>query len=144
MSSLVRSLVVDNVAAGGGKCGEAFVGGIINDGTLTVDSTTISGNLVAACANAFAGGITTTGDLTLTNGILADNHAGTAFAGRGGGLINSGHAAITNTPITENGLAGAYGEFGWRHLQHWCARCAGTVGGEQLGGCQPVRNGGRV
>ena len=61
-------------------------GGVHNSGTLTITSSTVSGN--SAAGNGFGGGVFNSGTLTLTNTTVSGNSAG--GNARGGGLFNSG------------------------------------------------------
>jgi hypothetical protein len=93
--------------------------GILNAGTLTVTSSTVSGN---AC-DCVGGGIRNEGLLTLTNSTLSGNNAAegggihnasgaTAIltsstlsgngASRGGGIFNEGMATVTNSTMSGN------------------------------------------
>jgi hypothetical protein len=70
-------------------------GGVFaNLGPITIDSSTISGNV----ATSLAGGIWNGGSLTITNSGVTDNQA----VGQGGGIFNRGAFASTNTIVTAN------------------------------------------
>jgi hypothetical protein len=106
----------DFVVTNGGR-------GILNAGTLTVTSSTVSGN---AC-DCVGGGIRNEGSLTLTNSTLSGNNAvagggihnasgATAIltsstlsgngASRGGGIFNEGMATVTNSTMSGNAAVG--------------------------------------
>jgi hypothetical protein len=69
--------------------------GIANRGTLTVTSSTLSGN--SAPPGAYGGGIFNEGTLTLATVTLAGNSAG-----NGGGITNAGPLAIMNSTFSGN------------------------------------------
>lgn len=76
-------------------------GAIANDGTLTIRSSTLSGNSAGRNGGAIANLAlldSTTGTLTMRNSTLAGNTAG----GNGGGLSNFGTARIENSTIANN------------------------------------------
>jgi hypothetical protein len=70
-------------------------GGIMNDGTLTVTDSTISGN----SGGLQGGGIENRGTATITNSTISGNSGG---ADGGGGIENRGTATITNSTISGN------------------------------------------
>ncbi len=89
-------------------------GGISNAGTLTVTSSTLSGNYTP---DGFTGGgngagIYNSGTLTVTNSTLNDNHTGNGFGmssgpdpnagGDGGGIYNSGTLTVINSTLSDN------------------------------------------
>jgi len=80
------------------ECG----GGIINDGDLILQSSTISNNTTG-----YGGGVASTGTATITNCTIAGNAAVTTGAhgfqgGYGGGLILSGSAVLVSNTISGN------------------------------------------
>ena len=84
-------------------------GGILNDGTLTITSSTITGNQAGAFGGnvypGYGGGISSDGPLTISNSTISGNTAaGNAFKGfgYGGGVGSSGTMAISNSTITGN------------------------------------------
>ena len=77
-------------------------GGIYNNGTLTISSSTISGNLATASGD--GGGIFNAGRLTINNSTVSGNQ----MQGHGGGIENVGTATINNSTITGN-IAGYIG-----------------------------------
>ncbi|MFN8622727.1 MAG: choice-of-anchor Q domain-containing protein [Chloroflexota bacterium] len=99
-----RSTISDNHAIAAPD-GWAQGGGIGNDGTLTVRSSTISGNLTEGAESQGAGiynegtdtniGHNTIGSLTLENTTISGNDAGEA-AGQGGGLFADPYVAKTD------------------------------------------------
>ncbi len=90
--------------------------GIDNEGTATVDSSTVSGNIADnSCDHACGpkgGGIDneSTGVLTLHNSTVAGNQANTGCntncAAEGGGLFNQGSATVTNATFSGNSVSG--------------------------------------
>jgi hypothetical protein len=75
-------------------------GGIYNANTLTLTDCTISGNSAIGIAGigGFGGGIDNFGTLTLTNCTLSGNSAGYG----GGGLLQAGTARLVNTIVAAN------------------------------------------
>ena len=93
-----------------------FCGGIKNGGTLTINSSTISGNF--AHDTGYAGGIYNPPGATLTinNSTISGNGSGcgesTGCSTRGGGVYNSGTMTINNSTISGNSNStGSLGAF---------------------------------
>ena len=83
-----------------------FGGGIGNSGTLTINSSTVSGNVAFGTRSGYGGGISNGGTLTINNSTLSGNTAAcgdlSCNAG-GGGIYNaSGTVRITNSTIAGN------------------------------------------
>ncbi|MBI2913013.1 MAG: hypothetical protein HYY03_03745 [Chloroflexi bacterium] len=94
VATLVRVTVSDN---------RALVqngGGILNEGTLIVRDSTVSGNVMEApFGSRLGGGIASGGSATLTNSTIAGNSAGV----EGGGIYSgSGTLTLTNTVVSGN------------------------------------------
>ncbi len=68
-------------------------GGILNYGTLTVDSSVLAGNSAPDC-NGLGGGICNYGSLAVTNSTFTGN---AADQGQGGGICNGGTLTVTNS-----------------------------------------------
>jgi hypothetical protein len=79
-------------------------GGIVNAGSLTLASSTVSGNAMEY-AGGNGGGIYNTGTLTLTNSTVSDNSA----TWDGGGIYNSGMVTLTNSTVRGNTTDGDSG-----------------------------------
>ena len=79
--------IADGNSAGNG-------GGILNNGTLTVTNSTISGN---TAGDGNGGGIGNTGTVTVTNNTISGN-----TADFGGGIDNFGTGTVTNSTISGN------------------------------------------
>jgi len=77
-------------------------GGVHNSGTLTITSSTVSGN--SAAGNGFGGGVFNSGTLTLTSSTVSGNSA--AGNGIGGGVFNLGTLTLTNTTVSGNSAGG--------------------------------------
>ena len=82
-------------------------GGILNYGTLTINRSTVSGNLAGATGPAYGGGISNSfGKLTINDSTVSGNTAGcgTLACNAGGGGINNsfGTVAINNSTIAGN------------------------------------------
>ena len=95
VTATFQDLTIRN--GGGGAVGD--VGGIHNDGTLTVKHAAVSGNQAAT-----DGGIMNSGTLTVTNSTLSENLAEDAE----GGIDNEGGTlTVTNSTFSDNsGLGG--------------------------------------
>lgn len=84
--------------------------GIFNDGTLTLDETTVSGN-VGLGFNYFGGGIRSNGTLTVLNSTISGNLS----QGTGGGIdATAGTLTIINSTIANNTALGSTGGGGIR------------------------------
>ncbi|MEJ2107037.1 MAG: choice-of-anchor Q domain-containing protein [Acidiferrobacteraceae bacterium] len=92
-----NSLTVNSSTFSGNSAGNSG-GALYNTGTATVSTSTFSGNSVSADGN--GGGITNTGTLTLRNDTLSGNLAN----GNGGGLYSAGGAnsTLNNVTIADN------------------------------------------
>jgi len=83
--------------------GNLSAAGILNLGTATIDSSTISEN-----NGANSGGIENYGVLTLTNSTVSNNHADFIFTGGSGGIYSDGDSlTITNSTVSGNLKSGA-------------------------------------
>jgi hypothetical protein len=103
---------------------QGFGGGIANQGTLTVDSSTVSGNSAIGEDYGYGGGIWNNfGKLTINNSTLSGNIArcteiylepceATGGAGGGGIYSNGGTVAINNSTIAGNAAESFGGEGG--------------------------------
>jgi hypothetical protein len=78
----------------------AFGGGIYNDGTLTLNHCTLSGNSAAG-----GGGIWNRGLLTLNQCTLSGNSA----PGEGGGIYNDGLLTLNQCTLSGNSTIGGFG-----------------------------------
>jgi hypothetical protein len=90
-------ITIENGTVGGAP-GNA--GGVENDGTLTITSSTFSGNFVI---DGLGGGIYNSGTLTVTNSTFSGNSAG--FGG-GGGIFNNAKLTVTNTTFSGDNAPG--------------------------------------
>ncbi len=84
---------------------EASGAGIHSSGTLTVDSSTISSNVIGSIQTGFVfgGGISSNGTLTVINSTIAGNTGDAKQECRGGGIyINGGPANIRHSTIVGN------------------------------------------
>jgi CSLREA domain-containing protein len=83
--------------------GNLSAAAILNLGTATIDSTTVSEN-----NGVNGGGIENYGVLTLTNSTVSNNHADFIFQGGSGGIYSEGESlTITNSTISGNLKSGA-------------------------------------
>ena len=81
-----------------GNSNDSSGGGILNEGTLTIENSTIADNAAAT-----GGGISDEGTLTAVNTTIAGNTV-SGLAGAGGGLLVSGGGTATlyNTIVAQN------------------------------------------
>jgi hypothetical protein len=88
----------------GNSDGEARGGGVYNDGTLTVSSSTLSGNSVnSRDYGADGGGIYNSGTLMVTGSTLSGNSAIVGRPGaQGGGIDNAGTLTVSNSILSGN------------------------------------------
>lgn len=85
-------------------------GGIFNAGILTVTSSTISENAVGRLVTfleSFGGGINNDGTLTVTSSTISGNTS-TGERPRGGGIQNAGTATVTSSTISGNTASGIF------------------------------------
>ena len=90
------TVTIDGVTITGGNSTASFYrggGGIINDGTLTVTNSILSGN----SASGYGGGIANFGTLTVANSTLSGN---SAYGGAG--IDNDGTLTVTNSTFSGN------------------------------------------
>jgi hypothetical protein len=76
-------------------------GGLLNEGTLTLTNSTVTGN-----RSFEGGGLSNVGTLTLTNSTVSGNSSG-----YGGGIDNSGTLTLTNSTVSRN--SSSYGGGLW-------------------------------
>ena len=88
---------IDGVTITNGSTTSAGGGGILNDGTLTLTTSTVSGNTAAN----WAGGIRNDGSLVLSGSAVSGN---TASNGQGGGILNAD--AGTQIILTDSTVSG--------------------------------------
>ena len=79
------------------ESGNGYAGGILNDGTLTLSSSTLSGN-----SGFVAGGIFNDGTLTLSSSTLSGNSAAGNSPAGGGGICNVGTLTVINSTFSGN------------------------------------------
>ena len=118
---LSRLTIRNGRAIAGPLGGGGFGGGIYNYGTLTINSSTISGNVATwgcitrpvFCFGGFGGGIYSEGTLIINNSTVSGNVAQTpsrcVYAcdpGNGGGIGNNGTLIISNSTISGNSAPG--------------------------------------
>ncbi|HTX31041.1 MAG TPA: choice-of-anchor Q domain-containing protein [Solirubrobacteraceae bacterium] len=149
----MRGLTIANAAAPAGGSG----GGILNQGTLTLTDTGLTGNQAGAGTNGGAGGsgggIYNTGTLTLTGVTLSNNQAGGggfgtagvqgnnggagtagAAGGAGGGVMNAGGSLTVSDSTFRSNAAGNGGQGGTGGLALVATGGAGGAGGPAGGG----------
>ena len=108
-----QNATIENLTVTGGRDPDSGGGVLVNDGTLTVDSSTISGNTATAFGGSFSpgasgggifnnGGTLTINDSTIS-GNTADAGSGMAGTATGGGIFeNGGTLSITDSTISGN------------------------------------------
>jgi hypothetical protein len=102
MPTVTGSALSDNSATYGG--------GIENVGTLSVSTSTLSGNSATGAYSQFGGGggiFNSYGTLTVSNSTLSSNSAGL-----GGGIYNSGMLTVSNSTLSGNSANGFFGDGG--------------------------------
>jgi hypothetical protein len=86
--------------------------GIDNQGTLTINASTISGNYLNQYLHfcvVGGGGINNSGTLTINNSTITGNNVGSISGACGGGIENSGTLTINTSTITGNNAGTEYG-----------------------------------
>ena len=80
--------------------------GVFNEGTLLLDSVTVSGNSATGFGIS-GGGVSSTGTLTLRNNTISGNSASTGGTGAAGGVfVQDGSALIEASTVTNNTVTG--------------------------------------
>jgi hypothetical protein len=97
VTATVSGVTIENGSGNADANGDG--GGIFNNGTLTVNNSTISSNYVSG-GSAGGGGIANIGTLTLSNSTLSGNHANTNASGAG--IYNAGTATVINSTFSGN------------------------------------------
>ena len=92
------TVTISGMKIAGGIADHADGGGILNNGSLTVTSSAISGNLALSGGN--GGGIANKGTLTVTSSTLSGNYA--VAGGSGGAVWNVGTLTLANSRISDN------------------------------------------
>ena len=96
------SVTLNDLTVTGAAAGAVNGGAIANFGTLTINNTTLSGNMTDAAGGAIAN----FGTLTINNGVISDNTAAVS----GGGIFNDGGTVtITDSTIGPDNVAGSGG-----------------------------------
>ena len=91
---------------------ETTGGGIYDNGTLTVNNSTLSGNSASSSSgNVFGGGIYVAAGATATvsNSTLSGNVANLVNAGGGGAIANLGTLTVSKSTFSSNSTAGGWG-----------------------------------
>ena len=106
--------------ADGRSFGNAFGGGILNQATLTLINSTVSGNNIGydpdfSGGDVFGGGIYSEGTLTVINSTFSGNNTygngstGPGTIGTGAGLFNGGTASVINSTFFGNEVGAGFG-----------------------------------
>ena len=99
------TLTLISSTVSGNTAASASAGGIYNSGTLAVISSTVSGNTTGGSNN--GGGIANAGGATLT--LTASTINGNTAAGNGGGIENAGTATLINSTLSGNSATSGVG-----------------------------------
>lgn len=99
-----NTVMISGLTLMDGDSSPAGGGGLLNDGTLTINTCMISGNTSFS-----GGGIENAGTLTVNNSTISENTAG-GGSGNGGGIANlSGRTATINNSMVSGNSADANG-----------------------------------
>jgi hypothetical protein len=84
-------------------------GGISNNGTLTINNSTLSGNIAYSSGHlpGLGGGVYNVGTLAINNSTVSGNIAAGNYAGLGGGIYNGGTLTINDSTLSGNAATGA-------------------------------------
>jgi hypothetical protein len=91
------TLTIESSTLSGNYAGD-YGGGMANDGTITINNSTLSDNRGEFAAGAILNGFSTGASLTVSNSTLSGN----ATQLHGGGIFNGGQAVITNSTLSGN------------------------------------------
>jgi hypothetical protein len=89
VTATIEGMTIQN-----GFLGLGYGGGLYNDGTVTLNFSTVRNN----SADIWGGGIYNSGMLSLNNSNVSDNYAGM----HGGGLFNTGTMVLNNSTVSGN------------------------------------------
>jgi hypothetical protein len=107
------TLTISNSILSGNSAGNADFGGAIeNNGTLTVDGCTLTGNSAgqySAGMNGYGGAIANFGTLTVSASLLSASLLSNNSAAIGGGIFNVGTATVNSGTTLSGNSATAYG-----------------------------------
>lgn len=112
----LSNLTLANGYLGDGPDGARFHAGagILNDGRLTLEGVTITGNRLGGATGCFArgAGVNNTGVLTIRTGVIAGNRADCPEGGQGGGVFNAGELLVIESAIRDNAATAQGGAAG--------------------------------
>jgi hypothetical protein len=91
------TLTIESSTLSGNYAGD-YGGGMANDGTITINNSTLSDNRGEFAAGAILNGFSTGASLTVSNSTLSGNTTQL----HGGGIFNGGQAVITNSTLSDN------------------------------------------
>ena len=120
----------------GGQVGTtAGGGGILNQGTLTVSNSNISGNASGDTINiGRGGGINNGGTLTVMSSTISGNTSGvTTRPGNGGGIYNSGTMTLSESTVSGNTVPGSTGDGGGIGNAGTLTVISSTISGNKVG-----------
>jgi hypothetical protein len=102
-----NSVGISGLTVANGFTADTAGGGILNDGTLAITNSVVSGNSTTSFLG--GGGIyNRIGTLTLTNSRVISNSSSTPANGSGG-ILNSGQMTVTNSTFRGNSSGGGAG-----------------------------------
>lgn len=84
--------------------------GILNQGSLILQDTTVADNHINSAVYALGGGIHSTGTLTISNSLVRDNSATGSSNAVGGGIFVDGSASISYSTVSGN-IARSLGDY---------------------------------
>lgn len=106
-------------------------GGILNEGSLALIDSTVTGNRVSS-VNLGGGGIYNLGTLIMTNTVVISNTADGAGGNSGGGIYNAGTLIVTGGSVSDNVSVA----MGAGMLNHGSASLAGvTIADNRVSSC---------
>jgi hypothetical protein len=124
------ALTINNCAVTGNS-GLDFGAGIVNGGTLTINNSSVGGNVLEYMGS--GAGIANYGTLTINNSTISDNLSGKGQTD-GGGIYSSGALEITNSTIAGNSVGGPGGGI---YNVGTATITSSTISGNSSGGGSP-------
>lgn len=115
-------------------------GGIANNGTLTINNCSISGNRAQSRYGSSGGGISNAGTLKINHSTISGNSVSAGFSA-GGGISNTGTVAINNSTVSKN--AAPLGGGLWNQFQGTAAVSNSTFSGNTGYQGSAIGNGGK-
>jgi hypothetical protein len=95
-----EATVRDSILSGNST--SQYGGGIFNNGMLTLQDTTLTGNGGRSSSSILGGGINNSGTLIASGSTLSGNFANGSGAGAGGGIFSNGTLTLTDCTLQDN------------------------------------------